>query len=78
MKVPVFFHPENLYSVGIASPVTEHCSPGNVFFCLNQVPESSVSGYVEASKLFIGRGAIQLSWNFNYVDAGAALGGTFF
>ena len=55
-----------------------YCSPGNGCFCLTQVPESSVSGYVEASKLFIGRGAIQLSWNFNYVDAGAALGGTFF
>ena len=30
-------------------------------------------GY-EANRLFFGRGPIQLSWNYNYIDAGNALG----
>ena len=51
-----------------------YCTPGNGCFCSTQVPESSISEYVEASKLFIGRGPMQLSHNYNYVDAGAALG----
>merc|ERR1719183_1519272 len=32
-----------------------------------------VDGYYEANKLFFGRGAIQLSWNYNYNRASAAL-----
>ena len=43
--------------------------------CLAQVPESSSQpGYVEADLLFFGRGVMQLSWNYNYIDAGAAIG----
>ena len=38
------------------------------------IPESTVApGYIEANKLFMGRGGIQLSWNYNYFYAGAAL-----
>jgi len=36
------------------------------------VDEVAGSGY-EAKKLFFGRGPIQLSWNYNYIDAGSAL-----
>ncbi|KAL7425827.1 hypothetical protein ACHAXM_000190, partial [Skeletonema potamos] len=39
------------------------------------VPESSVAaGYIDANRLFLGRGGIQLSWNYNYHSAGDALG----
>jgi predicted chitinase len=39
------------------------------------IPESTVAaGYIEANLLFLGRGALQLSWNYNYYYAGAALG----
>mmetsp|Transcript_10322 Transcript_10322/g.22982 ORF Transcript_10322/g.22982 Transcript_10322/m.22982 type:complete len:597 (-) Transcript_10322:109-1899(-) len=37
------------------------------------ISESSQAGYLEADSLFLGRGPIQLSWNYNYIDAGAAL-----
>ncbi|EED86749.1 hypothetical protein THAPSDRAFT_264582, partial [Thalassiosira pseudonana CCMP1335] len=33
------------------------------------------AGYVAADKLFFGRGAIQLSWNYNYIDASLAITG---
>ena len=52
-------------------------NPDKGCFCLTQVPESSICGYVEASKLFIGHGPIQLCWNYNYVDDGATLGCVF-
>jgi predicted chitinase len=43
--------------------------------CLRQVPEAlSQPGYVEADLLFFGRGALHLSWNYNYIDAGGAIG----
>merc|ERR1712151_818593 len=32
-------------------------------------------GYMEADKAFFGRGAIQLSWNYNYIRASTALTG---
>jgi hypothetical protein len=32
------------------------------------------AGYIDANLLFLGRGAMQLSWNYNYYYAGAALG----
>jgi len=35
-----------------------------------------LAGYVEASKVFYGRGAIQLSWNYNYIRASYALTGS--
>jgi hypothetical protein len=42
------------------------------------IAESTVApGYLDAEKLFFGRGAIQLSWNYNYIDAGAALDADF-
>ena len=34
---------------------------------------SAAPGYIEANKLFLGRGPIQLSGNYNYYKAGAAL-----
>jgi hypothetical protein len=39
------------------------------------IPESTVApGYLDADKLFLGRGGIQLSWNYNYYYAGAYIG----
>jgi hypothetical protein len=37
--------------------------------------EGELAGYVDASKVFYGRGAIQLSWNYNYIKASLALTG---
>lgn len=37
--------------------------------------EGDLAGYIDASKVFYGRGAIQLSWNYNYVRASVALTG---
>ncbi len=34
-----------------------------------------LEGYIPASKVFFGRGAIQLSWNYNYIKASEALTG---
>ena len=34
------------------------------------------AGYIDASKAFYGRGAIQLSWNYNYIDASKSLTGS--
>ena len=39
------------------------------------IPESTTApGYLDADLLFLGRGSIQLSWNYNYFYAGADLG----
>jgi hypothetical protein len=35
-----------------------------------------LEGYIDASKVFLGRGAIQLSWNYNYIKASIALTGS--
>jgi predicted chitinase len=35
-----------------------------------------LEGYVEADKLFFGRGAIQLTWNYNYIKASLSLTGS--
>jgi hypothetical protein len=40
-----------------------------------QDPAALQAGYVAADKLFFGRGAIQLSWNYNYIDASLAITG---
>lgn len=37
--------------------------------------EGDLAGYIDASKVFYGRGAIQLSWNYNYICASIALTG---
>ena len=37
------------------------------------IEDSTVPGYLDADLLFLGRGAIQLSWNYNYFYAGADL-----
>ena len=44
--------------------------------CSAQSEDASQPGYVQANKLFFGRGAIQLSWNYNYIDASTALTGS--
>jgi len=53
-----------------------HTSSSNPAGCdCSTIPESSVAaGYIDANLLFLGRGAMQLSWNYNYYYAGAALG----
>jgi len=45
-------------------PVTEAADSGEL------------AGYVAADELFLGRGAIQLSWNYNYIKASVALTGS--
>ena len=65
------------------SPYSEYCQP--VFMppegcnceTITQVAsEGELAGYVDASKVFYGRGAIQLSWNYNYIKASLALTGS--
>jgi len=64
------------------SPYNSYCQPsfeppeGCVCETITQVAEEGeLAGYVEASKVFYGRGAIQLSWNYNYIRASYALTG---
>ncbi len=38
--------------------------------------DGSNPGYVPASELFFGRGAIQTSWNYNYIDVSLVLTGS--
>jgi hypothetical protein len=38
-------------------------------------PDGDLAGYIPASKVFFGRGAIQLSWNYNFRAASEALTG---
>jgi len=65
------------------SPYNSYCQPsfeppeGCVCDTITQVAEKGeLAGYVEASKVFYGRGAIQLSWNYNYIRASYALTGS--
>ena len=37
--------------------------------------DGEMAGFVKADKLYFGRGAIQLSWNYNYIKASVALTG---
>ncbi|KAL7525544.1 hypothetical protein ACHAXR_001052, partial [Thalassiosira sp. AJA248-18] len=67
------------YSSNQGAYTDPYCSTGHTSVsnpdgcnCAGTVPESVGNGY-EADKLFFGRGPIQLSWNYNYIDAGAAL-----
>jgi len=64
------------------SPYNSYCQPsfeppeGCVCETITQVAEDGpLAGYVEASKVFYGRGAIQLSWNYNYIRASYSLTG---
>ena len=38
-------------------------------------PNGTMAGYVRADSLYLGRGSIQLSWNYNYIRASVALTG---
>jgi hypothetical protein len=49
----------------------EACPCGN-----GQGEGGDLEGYVAARHLFFGRGAIQLSWNYNYIGASVALTGS--
>eukprot|EP00804_Cyclotella_cryptica_P002188 CCRYP_019581-RA/>CCRYP_019581-RA protein AED:0.06 eAED:0.06 QI:137/1/1/1/1/1/6/278/792 len=61
---------------------TTHTNPATSGYedgcnCLLQSPDATLGGtYVDANKLFFGRGALQLSWNYNYIDASKALTGS--
>ena len=64
------------------APYNSYCQPsfeppeGCVCDTITQVEEvGPLAGYVEASKVFYGRGAIQLSWNYNYIRASYSLTG---
>jgi hypothetical protein len=69
--------------VALNSPYNSYCQPsfvppeGCTCDTITQVEEEGgeLAGYVEASKVFYGRGAIQLSWNYNYIRASVALTG---
>ena len=48
------------------------CECDNVY----EVSEGGeMAGYVKANKVYFGRGAIQLSWNYNYIKASVAVTG---
>ena len=64
------------------APYNSYCNQvfeppeGCICDTITQVEEEGpLAGYVEASKVFYGRGAIQLSWNYNYIRASYALTG---
>jgi hypothetical protein len=59
----------------------EYCQPSSVppeaCHCGDGRGQSGdLEGYVPASDLYFGRGAIQLSWNYNYIGASVALTGS--
>eukprot|EP00804_Cyclotella_cryptica_P020277 CCRYP_015903-RA/>CCRYP_015903-RA protein AED:0.05 eAED:0.05 QI:474/1/1/1/1/0.9/10/478/2037 len=59
----------------------EYCQPSSVppeaCNCGNGKSQTGeLEGYVPAKDLFFGRGAIQLSWNYNYIGASIALTGS--
>ena len=64
------------------SDFNEYCQPSSVppeaCKCGVGSGESSseLEGYVAAKHLYFGRGAIQLSWNYNYIGASVALTGS--
>ena len=52
-------------------PQSCNCGP------VSQTDDANVpAGYMDASKAFFGRGAIQLSWNYNYIKASVSLTGS--
>lgn len=65
------------------SPYNEYCQPVfvppegcNCETTTQVASEGELAGYIDASKVFYGRGAIQLSWNYNYIKASLALTGS--
>ncbi|KAL7529355.1 hypothetical protein ACHAXR_002920, partial [Thalassiosira sp. AJA248-18] len=65
------------------SDFNEYCQPSSkppeACLCGNgvgQADRGQLEGYVAANHLFFGRGAIQLSWNYNYISASVALTGS--
>ena len=52
-------------------PEACHCGDG-----AGAADRGQLEGYVAASHLYFGRGAIQLSWNYNYIGASVALTGS--
>jgi len=50
----------------------EGCSCDDVYERMEKGP---MAGYVKANEVYFGRGAIQLSWNYNYIRASIALTG---
>ena len=64
------------------SNFNEYCQPSSkppeACECGNGAGESGgeLEGYVSAKHLYFGRGAIQLSWNYNYIGASVALTGS--
>ena len=66
-------------SISLASgALSEYCDPDQACDCGVGYGESSpeLQGYVAAKYLYFGRGAIQLSWNYNYKSASIALTGS--
>ena len=80
---------QSLVANGASMPLGTHglyCQPQNTpstsppgCACSGKVREVEASGplagYIEATSSFFGRGAIQLSWNYNYIKASLALTG---
>jgi hypothetical protein len=64
-----------------AKEFNEYCQPSSVppeaCNCGNGMGQTGdLEGHVPAKDLFFGRGAIQLSWNYNYIGASIALTGS--
>mmetsp|Transcript_113353 Transcript_113353/g.218217 ORF Transcript_113353/g.218217 Transcript_113353/m.218217 type:complete len:524 (-) Transcript_113353:244-1815(-) len=68
--------------VAAGGAFTSYCSsersPPDACSCapvMQAADSAELVGYMEADKAFFGRGAIQLSWNYNYIRASTALTG---
>lgn len=75
-------HTCSVSSVAGSGTFTDYCdttkSPPQACNCgpVGQSSDADVpAGYIDASKAFFGRGAIQLSWNYNYIGASKSLTG---
>ena len=51
----------------------EGCECDDVY---ERSPNGTMAGYIRADSIYMGRGSIQLSWNYNYIRASVALTGT--
>jgi len=75
---PLYCQPSG-YASGQGPYADPYCSAGHTSSSdpdgcdCSAAPEAAGAGYA-ATGLFFGRGPLQLSWNYNYVDAGDALG----
>ena len=61
------------YTSGYCSLAHTSTSDPDGCSCTQTVSEDDPNGYASNS-MFYGRGPMQLSWNYNYIDAGGALG----